>query len=84
MAMYANEAQLLNTPGWKHFQKYVNWDKKHIRAMHRVFATKKKETMVKFGIEVPKNYKDALRLDQQNGITLWQDAIKTELDQINS
>ena len=36
------------------------------------------------GIEVPRGYKDALRLDEQNGNTLWQDAIKTELDQINS
>ena len=52
--------------------------------MKKVFATKEKETKIKFGIEVPKNYKDALRLDQENGNTLWQDAIKTKLDQINS
>ena len=52
--------------------------------MKRIFATKKNKTKIKFGIEVPKGYKDALRLDEQNGNTLWQDAIKTELDQINS
>ena len=62
----------------------MNQDKKYIRAMHKVFAAKKKETKIKFSIEVPKNYKDALRLDQQNGNTLWQDTIKTELDQIIS
>ena len=52
--------------------------------MKRIFAAKKNETKIKFGIEVPRGYKDALRLDEQNGNTLWQDAIKTELDQINS
>ena len=83
-AMCAQDAEVLNTPSWRHFQKYVNRDKKYIRAMHRVFAAKKKETKIKFGIEVPKNYNDVLRLDQQNGNTMWQDAIKTELDQINS
>ena len=84
VAMYAKDAELLDTPSWRHFQKYLNQDKKYIRAMKQVFAAKKKETKIKFGIEVPKHYKDALRLDKQNGNTLWQDAIKTELDQINS
>ena len=38
---------------------------------------------IKFGIEVPRNYNDAMRLDRLNNNTMWQDAIKTELDQIN-
>ena len=37
---------------------------------------------MKFGVEVPRNYKDALRLDQVNRNKLWQDAINNELDQI--
>ena len=75
--MYAQDA-----PSWKHFQKYLNHDKKYIKAMKRIFAAKKNK--IKFDIGASENYKDALRLDQQNGNTLWQDAIKTELDQINS
>ena len=45
-------------------------------------ATKPKQIKIKFGIEVPKNYKQALEFDKRNGNTLWQEAIKTELDQI--
>ena len=37
----------------------------------------------KFGVEVPLNMKDAIRLDIANGNTLWQDAIKKEIKQLN-
>ena len=36
----------------------------------------------KYGFEVPKDYKDALRIDKENDNTKWQDAIDLELDQI--
>ena len=38
----------------------------------------------KFDIEAPKNFKDALRIDLVNGNKLWEEAIKTKLDQISS
>ena len=34
----------------------------------------------KYGVEVPRNYEHAVRLDKANGNTLWQDAIKLELN----
>jgi hypothetical protein len=37
----------------------------------------------KFGTEVPHNIKHMMELDQQNGNTHWQEAIKLELKQIN-
>jgi hypothetical protein len=33
----------------------------------------------KFGIEVPKSVKDAMRLDAENGNTLWMDAVALEI-----
>ena len=33
----------------------------------------------KYGIEVPKTFDDCVRLDQQNGNTLWQDAVRLEM-----
>src|SRR5688572_24951033 len=38
---------------------------------------------MKFGIEVPKHFNDALRLERLKGGNLWQEAIKTENDHIN-
>ena len=37
----------------------------------------------KFGIQVPLGLKQALALDKKNGNTYWQDAIKTELKQLD-
>jgi hypothetical protein len=36
-----------------------------------------------YGYEVPRNYKQAMELDDKNGNTKWRDATKLELDQIN-
>ncbi len=36
----------------------------------------------KFGIEVPKNVKEALDLDCKNGNTLWADAIAKEMKEV--
>ena len=34
----------------------------------------------KYGIEIPRNHDDILQIDQVNGNTLWQDALKKEMD----
>jgi hypothetical protein len=36
----------------------------------------------KFGIEVPKTYDDCVRIDNENGNTLWQDAIRKEMAKV--
>ena len=38
------------------------------------------EKVIQYGVEVPRNVRHALRLDQENGNTFWQDAIKKEVD----
>ena len=37
-----------------------------------------------YGVEIPKDYNDALRLDAINGNTRWADATKREMDQLNN
>jgi hypothetical protein len=36
----------------------------------------------KFGIEIPKTYKDCVRMDKENGNTHWQDAIQKEMTKV--
>ena len=36
----------------------------------------------KFGIAIPKNVKEALQLYKENGNTLWDDAIATEMKNV--
>ena len=36
----------------------------------------------KFGIEVPKNFDECVRIDKENGNTLWQDAVRKEMSKV--
>ena len=38
----------------------------------------------KFGLHIPRDYKDALLIDKSNDNTHWQNAIQLELDNINA
>lgn len=82
-AIYARENNLLDVPGWKRFKPIAKREKKFIRMVNqaklRSFRTAPK---YKYGFEVPRDYAHALQLDAKNGNTRWQDAAKTELDQI--
>ena len=42
-------------------------------------TSRKVRKNMKFGIYVPKNYNEAVEMDKQNGNTLWQDATKKEM-----
>jgi hypothetical protein len=41
------------------------------------------EIAYKFGVQVPRNTKESIKLDTENGNTLWAESIKTEFKQIN-
>ena len=43
----------------------------------------RRSAVYKFGFLIPKDYKQALQLDEQNGNSKWYDATKLEMDQIN-
>ncbi|KAI2509582.1 Reverse transcriptase (RNA-dependent DNA polymerase) [Fragilaria crotonensis] len=36
----------------------------------------------KFGIEIPKTWDDCVRLDKENGNTMWQDAVRKEMSKV--
>jgi len=85
VALYGKENNLLGKTGWKRFRRMVNQEKKFIRMLTQINKAKSSnEPKMKFGIEVPRNFKDAIRIDELNNNKLWQEAIKTELDQIQS
>ena len=83
-AKYANDNYLLKMPGWKRFKSYVKREKKFIRMLRQAALCKvrqrKEGAVYKFGVRVPRNYREAIDLDALNGNTLWKDAIKKEMD----
>ena len=83
LAAYAQEKKLVDTPGWKWARRLTKNPKKFIR-MAKIFKSQQKNhgPKYKYGVQVPRNYKEAIELDKANGNTLWQDAIKKEMLQI--
>ena len=84
LAKYAKENDLLSKPGWKFLcktakrQRFLNVALNAIKRRHDPT-----QIGYKFGVRLPRNYAEALRLDKDSGNTLWHDAVRTELDQIN-
>ena len=83
-AVYAREKNLGNLDGWKKLKKFIR------RAKHLNRLVKKAKTAAarrapryKFGVRVPRDYKEARRLQEEAGHTKWTDAEKVEIDQIN-
>ena len=83
-AIYARENGLLDTPGWKQFKKIAKrknvFTRMVIQAKLRSFNTAPR---YKNGFEVPRTYEQAVRLDEKNNNTKWQDAAALERQQIN-
>ena len=83
IAGYAKANELLDTPGWKRFKRLAQREKKYVRMLRQAnLSNARHAPKYKFGIRVPRNYKEAVKLDEQNGNTFWQDAIKKEMSQI--
>ena len=80
-AIYAEQNNLLDKPGWKRFKKIAKiqskliFDSNKAKIKSQFFKPKHKH-----GIEVPRHYNDAVRLDKQNGDTLWADAVVKEME----
>jgi hypothetical protein len=83
VAKYAKEQGLLDTPGWKKLQKFARRIKKFLRMVKQANLQRApRGVCFKFGVQVPRNWKEAMELDEKNKSTLWRDAIKKEMDHI--
>jgi hypothetical protein len=84
VAAYAQEQGLLNTPGWKKLKSYTKRQKKFTRMLNQArLASNHRGIHYKFGVHLPRTWREAIELDTANGNQLWQDAIHLELFQID-
>ena len=83
LADYAIKNKLIYQVGWK-WAKKKNKSSKKFSRMAKIYKSQVKDLKArfKFGIEVPRGVKEALRLDEKNGDTKWMDAINKEKDQL--
>jgi hypothetical protein len=80
---YGTEHRLSAKPDWLWMSDYLE-DPTRMARMARAYTVSKDARTFKFGIEVARTMRHALHLDKLNGDTMWQDAIDTELRQINA
>jgi len=81
---YAIWKQLTSHPDWKWTKEFAKAPGNQAQIVKAFLATAQKGPKYKFGIKVPRSITHALLLDRKNGNHLWQDAIETELKQINT
>ena len=79
VAEYAVAHDLVKEPAFEWWVPYVL--KKRNRVIAAVNRRYHKRTH-KFGIEIPKTVDEAVKLDEKNNNTLWQDAIAKEMKNV--
>jgi hypothetical protein len=82
-AVYAREHDLLDIEGCKHFRNLAKHEKHFLRLVKQAKMKSYHQSMkYKFGYRIPKDYKEALKLDELNQNTKWEDATVTEMSQL--
>ena len=78
---YGIRHKLNSKPGWEWMDSFINDGGE----LSRIISAYKvsKETSYKFGVRVPSNTQEAIRIDSQTDEKLWTSAIEMELKQIN-
>lgn len=83
-ALYARDNDLLELDGWKRFKPIAKRQKKLLRMVNQAkLRSFRESTRYKYGFEVPKDYPDAIRLDERNGTTKWTEATELEMSQLD-
>ena len=80
---YARRNGLLDKPGWKRFRSLAKKENILVRSVNKANTKPyQREAFWKFGVLVPRNHAQAMKLDQTNGNTKWQDAEATKMSQL--
>ena len=83
LSCYAKDNDLLEKPGWKRFKCIAQREKKYIWMVRQARAAQVRNAKAyKFGVRVPRTYREALEIDNECGNRLWQEAIDKEMKQI--
>ena len=86
LAQYAKDHGLLETQGWKKLKRIATNHPRLERMVHQLNLSIHKASkgpIFQFGIQVPRNVKEAYELDKKNGNNNWADAMKAEIDSLN-
>jgi hypothetical protein len=82
-AVYAREHDLLDIEGWRHFWNLAKREKHFLRLVKQAkMKSYHQSPKYKFGYRIPKDYEEALKVDELNQNTKWENATITEMSQL--
>ena len=82
-SIYAKKVGLLDTPGWKRFKSIAKSEKKLTRMLNQAkLKSFRREPTYQFGHKIPRSTPEAIRFDEENKNTFWQDAMAFEMAQL--
>ena len=82
-AIYARDNNLLDVPGWKQFKPIARNQKRLTRMLNQArLKSVRRAPKYKYGVQVPRDYKEAQMLDQRNGNNKWKEATDLEIAQL--
>jgi hypothetical protein len=82
-AVYAREHELLDVEGWKRFRNLAKHEKHFLRLIEQAkMKSYHQSPKYKFGYRIPKDYEEALKLDELNQNTKWKNATITKMSQL--
>jgi hypothetical protein len=82
-AAYAREHDLLDVKGWKHFRNLAKREKHFLHLIKQAKMKSYRQSLkYKFGYRIPKDYEEALKLDELSQNTKWKDATITKMSQL--
>ena len=83
-ATYARDNNLLGVPGWKRFKRLADRQKKLYRLANQAkLRSYNSAPRFKYGVQVPRDYKQAMWLDQRNKDDQWFKATQLEMSQLD-
>lgn len=83
MAQYALDNDTTDTEGWRGLRKLANKDNLRKRLINQAKLGSYKHTnKYMYVYRIPRDYAKAVVFDLENGNTLWQDATKLEMIQM--
>jgi hypothetical protein len=82
-AVYAREHDLLDVEGWRRFWNLAKCEKHFLRLVKQAkMKSYRQSPKYKFRYRMPKDYEEALKLDELNQNTKWENATITEMSQL--
>jgi hypothetical protein len=82
-AVYAREHELLDVEGWIHFRNLAKHNKHFLHLIKQAkMKSYRQSPKYKFGYRIPRDYEEALKQDELNQNTKWENATITKMSQL--